>query len=162
MTNINFGKGQINNLSTYFGTHIKNNKSSSSAPQITATENKVYEETKRLEKFPVSTVGELEQKGFRPKINKDGLFVTMNVPYSGVIKNKDGALVEYKDGKPVTIVKDVANGNYIEKRLIKYEYPQGSIAALKTEYSVLNEYNHKLGHSLSVPTFIQEEAGLNI
>ena len=80
---------------------------------------------------------------------------------NGFKDKKDGALVEYKDGKPVTIVKSVSNGDRIEKKLIKYEYPEGSIAALKTETSVLQETNYKKGQiSYKVPPSIQKEAGL--
>lgn len=134
----------------------------SSAPKITQAENTVYNEFHRLLKQPVETVESLEESGYEPKINKDGLFVTMNVPYTGVMKNSQGSLVEYVDGKPVTVVVNESNGNFINQRVIKYEYPEGSIAALKTETSVINEYNHKLGHSLKVPTAINEETGLNI
>ena len=132
----------------------------SSAPNVTNAEDKIDQEMKRLNGKCVETMEELEKKGLKPQIDRDGIFKTCGVPYDRVMKLDDGTLVEYKDGKPVTIVKQVANGDKIDKKLIKYEYPEGSIAALKTETSVINEYSHKMGHSLKVPTSIQKEAGL--
>ena len=134
----------------------------SSAPKVTNAENNVYSELQRLRKQPIETVQNLETCGYEPKINKEGLFVTMNVPYTGVVKNEQGGLIEYVDGKPVTVVVNESNGNFINQRVIKYEYPEGSIAALKTETSIINEYNHNLGYSMKVPTAIHEETGLNI
>lgn len=133
----------------------------SSAPNITNAENKIHDEIAKLEKRPITTLKELEEGKYRPKVDSDGLFTTCGLPYTGVLQNKDGALVEYKDGKPITIVKSVSNGDRIEKKLIKYEYPHGSIAALRTETSVLQETNYKNGqNSYKVPPLIQKEAGL--
>ena len=138
-----------------------NNGPQSSAPSITNAENKIKNEIEKLEKRPITTLKELEEGKYRPQINSDGLFTTCGLPYTGVLQNNEGALIEYKDGKPVTIVKDVANGDRIEKKLIKYEYPEGSIAALKTETSVIQETNYKKGQiSYKVPPSIQKEVGL--
>lgn len=149
-------------IATGAKTMVHNAVAQSSAPKITNTENNVLNEVHRLRKQPIETVENLEINGYEPKINEEGLFVTMNVPYTGVMKNSQGALVEYVDGKPVTVVVNESNGNFINQKIIKYEYPEGSIAALKTETSIINEYNHNLGHSLQVPTAINEETGLNI
>ena len=135
--------------------------SHSSAPNITKAEHDVQKEMERLKKKNVTTMKELEEGKYRPKINGDGLFTTCNLPFTGVLQNKDGTLVEYQDGKPVTIVKNVSNGDRIEQKLIKYEYPEGSIAALKTETSVLQETNYTKGQiSYKVPPSIQKEAGI--
>ena len=133
----------------------------SSAPNVTNIEDTIYKEINRLSSKPIETVEHLEEKGYEPKINKEGLFVTLNVPYSGVIESEKG-LVEYIDGKPVTVIINESNGSFINQRIITYEYPEGSIAAVKTEKAVLNEYNHRVGHSLAVPTSINDEVGLNI
>lgn len=143
-------------------TMVRKAVTTSSAPKITNAENNVLSELLRLRKLPIETVENLEICGYDPKINEEGLFVTMNVPYTGVMQNSQGSLIEYVDGKPVTVVVNESNGNFINQRVIKYEYPEGSIAALKTETSVLNEYSHKLGHSLAVPTSIHLETGLEI
>lgn len=133
----------------------------SSAPKITKAEDTLYKELNRLSNKPMETLEYLEERGYEPKINKEGLFVTLNIPFSGVIKSEK-RIVEYINGKPVTVVINESNGDFINQRLIKYEYPEGSIAALKTETAVLNEYNHNTGHSLAVPSSINEEVGLNI
>ena len=132
----------------------------SSAPNITKAEHDVDAEMQRLKKMNVTTVKELTEGKYRPEINKDGLFTTCGLPYTGVLKNADGALVEYKDGKPVTIVKSIANGNQINKKIVKYEYPEGSIAALRTETNIIQETNHSKGYSYSVPSSILKEAGM--
>ena len=132
----------------------------SSAPNITNAENKIHDEIAKLEKRPVTTIKELEEGKYRPQIDSDGLFTTCGLPYTGVIKNADNSLVEYKDGRPIKILKNEANSNAIHKTLIQYEYPSGSIAALKTETSVIQETNHKTGCSFKVPYGILEESGI--
>ena len=153
--------GNHMNLGIYNRPFVGKSGVTSSAPNITNAENKIQDEITKLEKRPITTLKELEEGKYRPKVNSDGLFTTCGLPYTGILQNKDGALVEYKDGKPVTIVKSVSNGDRIEKKLIKYEYPEGSIAALKTETSVLQETNYKKGQiSYKVPPSIQKDAGI--
>lgn len=142
-----------------YNSGVKNGPQSS-APSITNAENKIQDKIAQLEKRPTTTIKELQEGKFRPQINSDGLFTTCGLPYTGVIRNADSSLVEYKDGKPITIVKDVANDNAIHKTIIQYEYPQGSIAALKTETTVIQETNHKKGCSFKVPYGILEESGI--
>ena len=147
-------------LGMYNSPLVKKSGVTSSAPQISKAENEIQSELEKLEKRPVTTLKELEEGRYRPKIDGDGLFTTCGLPYTGVLKNADGALVEYKDGKPVTIVKSIANGNQINKKIVKYEYPEGSIAALRTETNIIQETNHSKGYSYSVPSSILKEAGM--
>ena len=133
----------------------------SSAPNITNAQTEITEEENRLKSRPLETVQHLEERGFKPKVNSDGLFTTCGIPYSGVIQNQRKELVEYKDGKPVTIIKNVSNGNHIVQKIVRFEYPEGSIAALKTETSILQETNYEKGNiSYKVPPAIREEAGI--
>ena len=133
----------------------------SSAPNISNAQDVVSAEVKRLKNRGVETYSELEEKGYKPKVDSDGIFTTCGIPYGRVLKLEDGTLVEFKDGKPITIVKNISNSDKIEQKVIKYEYPEGSIAALRTETSVLQETNYKKGQiSYKVPPSIQKEAGL--
>lgn len=133
----------------------------SSAPNVSNAVDTVVSEEQRLKSRGIETYKELEEKGYKPKVDSDGIFRTCGIPYGRVMQLEDGTLVEYKDGKPVTIIKNISTGDKIEQTIVKYEYPEGSIAALRTETSVIQETNYKKGQiSYKVPPSIQKEAGL--
>ena len=90
-----------------------NNGPQSSAPCITNAENKIKNEIEKLEKRPITTLKELEEGKYRPQINSDGLFTTCGLPYTGVLQNNEGALIEYKDGKPTISVSLSSDFNFV-------------------------------------------------
>ena len=133
----------------------------SSAPNVSNAVDTIVSEEQRLTSRGVETYEELEEKGYKPKVDSDGIVRTCGIPYERVMQLEDGTLVEYKEGKPVTIIKNISNGDKIEQKIVKYEYPEGSIAALRTETSVIQETNYKKGQiSYKVPPAIQKEVGL--
>ena len=136
-------------------------KPHSSAPKVDYIQDTVYKEKARLEKnFNRINTKEFEEKtitdpktGIRCYKNSEG---KPHISWSGVVQNDINTITEYQDGKPVTVVKTEDTGKQTNIRLIKYEYPDGSLAAIKTETAILRDYNNN-GDSLKVPKQIQDE-----
>lgn len=140
---------------------ISTRGSCSSDPKGSDIEYKMIEEGNRLKNTLWIDGSTLKEKATLDKETGILYRKNTNIPINCVVTNNDNSIIEYKDGKPVTIIKKEDNNARTDHRLIKYEYPNGSYAALKTETAILRDYNSNW-KSLKVPKLIQQETKLNI
>ena len=135
-------------------------KPHTSAPKTEYIIDTVYNEQLRLEK----NFNKIDAEEFKEKTitnPKSGIVYSkeQNSPWSGVVQTDKYTLTEYKQGKPVTVVKTEDTDNKTNIRLIKYDYGYSrdlSRNVIKTETSVFKDYNDE-GHKLVVPKQIQDE-----
>ena len=122
-----------------------------------SAQDNINQKKAELLKGYVETLDSFKNK--KAEVNKDGLFLVNNYPYTGVIyiENEDKSnldasdkIIKYSDGRPTTLISTLSTGKHVEEKLVEYEY-DGTSAVTRREVSVHSDYPTK------VPRSIQEE-----